>query len=67
MNDWTIEELEAEEARLSADIQDIDEEIMALRERMRALTQEVEPFRVELERRRKARADSDPRTQIVGG
>jgi prefoldin subunit 5 len=66
MDDWTTEELEAEEARLSADIQDIDHEITALRERMRALSQKVEPFRVELERRRKARADSDPRTQGIG-
>lgn len=66
VEDWTTEELEAEEARLSADIQDIDEEITALRNRQRDIATEVNPYREELEARRRARANNDPRTQGIG-
>lgn len=61
------EELEGEEARLSMEIQALDGEITDLREEMRATSRAVEPVRVELQRRRRNAADSDPRTQTIGG
>ena len=65
--DWTTDELEEHEANISAEIQALDAQIAALRTQMREKAGEVEPVRVELQRRRKERADSDPRTQTIGG
>lgn len=64
--DWTTDELEAREGQLSTEIQTLDNEIARLREQMRALSAEADPFRVELQRRRREAADRDPRTQTIG-
>jgi hypothetical protein len=65
--EWTDEELEAEEARLSGVIQQVDEEIAKLRENMRSVDREANPIRNEIEERKWRRARRDPRTQGIRG
>lgn len=64
--EWTTEQLEEAEKTFSAQIQDLDDQIMALREQMRALDREVNPIRTELEERKFRKARRDPRTQVAG-
>lgn len=64
--DWTDEQLAEEEARLSGEIQALDDQIGELRQAMRAVDIEVNPIRNEIEERKWRRARRDPRTQGVG-
>lgn len=61
------DELEAAEAESADFINKVDEQVMELKEQMRAEAQAINDVRRELERRKRGRADRDPRTQGIGG
>lgn len=65
--DWTMEELQAEEDRIAEAINERDAEAMCLKEEMVALNQEAEPIRIEIENRKRAAAARSPLTQGIGG
>lgn len=65
-DDTPTEELEAEEARISAEVLSLDVEKRAILEDMRVLQLKADPIRAELQRRRREKADNDPLTQNVG-